>query len=309
MNQPGRGKNTSLAHLNLRYPALPQTFLRIMEVMEQGASSDPRAVIEAIAHDPGAVGRILRLANSAHQRPEDEIRTVHKAVEVLGPETVAGVILGMNMAEIRSTLDISTTLPFLNLVRHSVATAFIARYLYLMHPEVPRDAATRQERANEAFTAGLMHDFGKLLLLYNFPDEASRFYGVMAHEFRTDYAILEAERVLFGFSHVEAGSFLARQMRFPALLTQAMALHHTYDDLGTMPRALRHMVYVVAAANRAAHAMEEESGSADLERCFQDDIWRLLLDDGAISVDTPTALLGEFVELKPSLDEYLGAFA
>ena len=276
--------------------------------MEQGASSDARAVSDAIVHDPGAVGRILRLANSGHQRPEDEIRTVQKAVDVLGPETVAGVILGMNMSEIRSTLDITTTLPFLNFVRHSVATAFLSRYLYLMYPEAPRDAATRQERANEAFTAGLMHDFGKLLLLYNFPEEASRFYGAMAHEFKSDYAILEAERVLFGFSHVEAGSFLARQMRFPALLTQAMALHHTYTDLGSMPRALRHMVYVVAAANRAAHAMEEESGEADLEACFEDDIWRLLIADGAVSVDTPRALLAEFVELKPSLDDYLGAF-
>ncbi|MDZ4698104.1 MAG: HDOD domain-containing protein [Rhodothermales bacterium] len=309
MNQPGRGKNTSLAHLNLRYPALPQTFLRIMELMEQDASSDAGAVSDAIVHDPGAVGRILRLANSGRQRPEDEIRTVHKAVEVLGPETVAGVILSMNMSEIRSTLDITTTLPFLNFVRHSVATAFLARYLYLMNPEAPRDAAARLERANEAFTAGLMHDFGKLLLLYNFPEEASRFYGAMAHEFRTDYAILEAERVLFGFSHVEAGSFLARQMHFPAQLTQAMALHHTYADLGTMPRALRQLVYVVSAANRAAHAMEEESDDSDLERCFQDDIWRLLLADGALSVDSLQDLLGEFVELKPSLEEYLGAFA
>ncbi len=309
MNQPGRGKTTSLAHLNLRYPALPQTFLRIMELMEQGISHDARAVSDALAHDPGAVGRILRLANSGHQRPEDEIRTVHRAVEVLGPETVAGVVLGMNMSEIRSTLDVTTTLPFLNFIRHSVATAFLARFLYLMNPDAPRDAATRQERANEAFTAGLMHDFGKLLLLYNFPEEASRFYGAMAHEFKTDYAILEAERVLFGFSHVEAGSFLARQMRFPAVLTQAMALHHTYTDLGSLPRALRHMVYVAAAANRAAHAMEEDAGEAALECCFNDDIWRLLLADGAVSTDTLHTLLREFVELKPSLDEYLGAFA
>ncbi|MEZ4702841.1 MAG: HDOD domain-containing protein [Rhodothermales bacterium] len=309
MNHPGRGKTTSLAHLNLRYPALPQTFLRIMELLQGGATSDVGAVCDAIQHDPGAVARVLRIANSAQQRPEDEIRSTRRAVEVLGPESVAGVILSMNMAEMRSTMDVTTTLPFLNFIRHSVATGFLARYLFLMHPDAPRDAGARQERASEAFTAGLMHDFGKLLLLYNFPEEASRFYGVMVRDFSTDYAVLEAERVLFGFSHVEAGSFLARQLRFPAVFTQVMALHHTYSDLGSMPASLRHMIYVVAAGNRAAHAMDDDAPPDALDRCFADEIWRLLVQDGAVGCSDVPALRQEIEDMRPMLTDYLDAFA
>ena len=88
MNHPGRGKTTSLAHLNLRYPALPQTFLRIMELLQGGATSDVGAVCDAIQHDPGAVARVLRIATE---------KLVHNALKAMpdgGTLTIRSRLMG-----------------------------------------------------------------------------------------------------------------------------------------------------------------------------------------------------------------------
>ncbi len=310
MNLPGHGPQTSLANLNLAYPALPQTFLRIMELMEAGATVDPAAVTDAIVHDPGAVARILRMANSAHQSVEDEIRSVRRAVDVLGPDSVAGVVVGMNMAEKRTVLDARTTLPFLNFVRHSIATGFLARYLYLLNPERPQDPAIRHELASEVYTLGLMHDFGKLLLLYNFPDAAARFYSTMEKDFPSDEAALEAERVLFGFNHTEAGSFLARQLHLPSLFVTVMGLHHHAEEIDTLPARIRYLVYIVAAANQAAHALDESGAPREaLNAILGQVVWRRLIDEGLIGSADTAALLDELLDLRPVLDDYLNAFS
>jgi HD-like signal output (HDOD) protein len=309
MSISGHGNNASLAHLSLRYPALPQTFLRVVELVQSGASSDPETVCEAIQHDPGVVARVLRIANSAQQSSEDEVRSVRRAVDILGAESIVGVVLGMNMAEIRSSIDGATTLPLLNYVRHSVAVAFLSRYIYLLDPLAPKGAAARQDRSNEAFTAGLLHDFGKLVLLHNFPDAASRFYGLMVGDFTSDYAVLEAERILFGFNHAEAGNFISRQLHFPSLFTQVMALHHAAADLSAFPESLRHLIYVVAAANRVAHALDSNRPDEALEGVMGDGVWALLMADGRLGPGGVPAILEALCDAKESLEEYLEAFA
>jgi len=116
-----------LSDLELECPPLPQTLLAAIQLMEQPEPPEPEAV-EAMLHvDPAAVARVLRVVNSAYYGVRGQIGDVHHAIVILGPANVLGLIMGMGMLSLKRAFDARTAFPFLTLVRHSVATAYLAR--------------------------------------------------------------------------------------------------------------------------------------------------------------------------------------
>ncbi|MDT0633324.1 HDOD domain-containing protein, partial [Rubrivirga litoralis] len=96
---------------------------------------------------------------------------------LLGPVTVVGLIAGMSMTRLREAATPAAAAASDLVVRHSLASAYLAQRLV-----ETIDPARRPAQSGEAYTAGLLHDLGKLVLLHNFPDEAAALYGGTAPE-------------------------------------------------------------------------------------------------------------------------------
>ncbi len=253
--RPFATRTGTLQRLELRCPPLPQTLLEAMDLIERPEKLEVGPVTRMVERDPIVIARLLHIVNSAYYGLRHSVSSAERAVVMLGPVAVAGIVVGMNMLKLRNTLHGPAAEAFRRLTRHSVATAFITRHIMEGAPRDRNQSSQRAARMGVSFTAGMLHDFGKIILVYNFPDEAVGFYdprglgqSVRAEDPR------HLEQLLFGCDHCEAGEYVARKLNFPEVLTRIIALHHSPEEATGDPDSER-LRRVVAVANASAKAM------------------------------------------------------
>ena len=195
-------------------PSLPSLYF---EVMKQLGSPETTLdqVGDTIAKDPCMTAKMLQLVNSAFFGLYRQITDPTEAVMQLGLETVKSLVLGIHVF---SELEPAHNGPFSAdlLWQHSLATAVTARKVAQIE---------RQEKRiiEEAFTAGLLHDIGRLVLLVNLPEQYAKAYENAHHQGIT---LVEAEREVFGACHPEVGGYLLGLWGLPVSLVEAAVYHH-----------------------------------------------------------------------------------
>ena len=104
--------------------------------------------------------------------------------------------------------------------QHSLQTSAGAKFIAQAERAEPH-------AVNEAFTAGMLHDVGRMVLAANFPDECNAATDLAASK---SICRLEAEREIFGSTHAEAGGYLLGLWGLPVPVVEAIALHHTPSE-------------------------------------------------------------------------------
>lgn len=306
MNTVSRAQGASMGSLQLNFPTLPHTFLKAMELSRDVENINIDEVAQVVQNDLSAVTRILRVVNSAYHGVRSEINSVRRAVVVLGPEAVLGIVMSMSLIDLRSNLDVTTTIPFLNLVRHSIATGFIARHLTAQSELVKAPSADRQELLNEAFTTGLLHDFGKIVLLHNFSEKASELYAEPTPSSTSDADVLTLERQVFGFSHSETGGYLMNELNFPPAISAIVERHHNYLETEGLSDEIRALLHIVVMSNRLANTIGYGFNREISEESFAEDpVLDILLENRVFNFNEKVLLIDQALELRPHVDEYL----
>jgi len=196
---------------NVQLLSLPEVCLRIQQLAD-----DPYADIsefaQLVAQDPALTTRLLKLVNSAYFGCSGRVDTISRAVNLVGIAELRNITLAMAALEVFGGFE-HEHFDLLGYWRHSVYTALTARCL------ARRAGVLHAERL---FTAGLLHDIGRLLIFNLLPESAARIRQ------RTDQGMdtCEAERAELGFDHAEAGSALLELWRLPKELCVTVALHH-----------------------------------------------------------------------------------
>jgi len=197
-------------------PSLPTLYSQI--VMEVNCPEPSiRRLGEIIATDIGMTAKVLQLVNSAFFGIRRRIGNTVDAANYLGIETIQSLVLSIHAF---SQFD-SPGIPGLSaesLWNHSMRTAVAAR-------QIAQAAGIPREAAGEAFTAGLLHDVGMLVLAHNMPDRYAEVIGRTEGE---DLATVEAEA--FGATHAEVGAYLLGIWALPDTLADAAAFHHRPQD-------------------------------------------------------------------------------
>ena len=121
---------------------------------------------------------------------------------------------------------------------HGILVAYCARTL-ASHVGMNRD---------NAFTAGILHDIGRAVLVTYFSEH---YREVFAYRRRHDCYLIEAERQVLGLDHAQVGSALAERWNFAAVIQAAVADHHAPHDDSTMS-----LGGLVHAADVAVHALD-----------------------------------------------------
>ena len=212
----------------------PAIAMRVMEVAESDRFSayDLAAVISA---DQALSVKLLRLANSAYYGFARRISTVRDSVVLLGFREVKSAAIAAALMEFAPPSNeeppsFSTDLFW----GHSIATAIFAEQIARQAPGV---------KPEEAFTAGVLHDVG-VLVLYQFEP---RFHEVVVQATEKNIPLSDAEHAVLGFSHVDVGGRLAERWRFPQPLIDSISQHHHPEELDQTHT----LTGVVAAANHA----------------------------------------------------------
>lgn len=295
----------TLVGLELRCPPLPQTLIEALDLIDKPEKMEVGPVTEMVQRDPIVVARLLHTVNSAYYGLRHTISSADRAVVMLGPVAVAGIVLGMHMLKLRSILESPASACFQRLIRHSIASAFLTRHLL---EGTPRDTDRRRSaaRMGVSFTSGLLHDFGKIILVYNFQQEALDLYDgetiknqVHAHN------ELEIERLLFGCDHTEAGEFAARKLNFPEVLVSVIRHHHQPKVITGDDEADR-LIRVTAGANIAAKAMDYGLvNETDPGSILAEPIWARLIASDLPHFKSPADLVEDLFRQREHLDQYV----
>ncbi len=237
-------------------PSLPQVVQQAMAILNDEGASIASAV-ECIEHDPVLAARTLRAANTAFYGCAGRVATLRAAVGILGLRTVAALLTTAAVSAQLHGTSRSSAVPYGPFWRHALTTALVARGL----------AKVRGLDAEVAFTAGLLHDIGVLLLATQFRAEYEQAVG---HATRCDLPLLGVERSVLGLDHCVAGEALSRHWRLPAPVTQAIAAHHTPAS-GT--DAAVSMVDLVHVADALAHGVQSPDGVDDAVPTVAVSVW------------------------------------
>jgi HD-like signal output (HDOD) protein len=293
-----------LGQLELRCPPLPQTLTDALELIHRPERLEVQPVTHMVERDPAVVARLLQTVNSAYYGLERPVSGTERAVVLLGPVAVTGLVVGMNMLKLRSIMEGPAAGCFIRLVRHHIAVADLAHYL---HEDLPsRSTAPDDDFTGDAFTCGLLHDFGKIILVYNCPEEAVALYedGSIEQEVH-EPDIQQLEQLLFGYDHTEAGEYAARKLNFPTPVVDIIAKHHDPEALDTDGPAGR-LLRAVTGANLAVKAMGHAfSKPIDWDACMDHPVWALMLERDFPEVDDRRHLRDVIRIEQDSLDAYV----
>lgn len=219
---------------------LPTTIVQLLDLLKDVTCSATE-VLKVMERDPALTANLLKLSNSAFYGSRSEISNVRDALVMLGNRSVVLLAFATGMAPImrRDLLGYGLTRERFwgHSLKAATASAIAAERLGL--------GALRRE----AFTAGLVHDVGMLVVdAHLVAENQSLGFGEPA------FNVADLERRALGFDHAEAGAALARRWGFPEVLIAPIAHHHdpTFDG----PHS--DVVRAVTAGNVLAQIVDEE---------------------------------------------------
>jgi len=195
------------------FPGMPALFSALIPRIND-PEIDFSLLSEQIRFDPGVTMNILRVVNSARFSGSQRIDSLKQAMVRLGAKRLFHLIVAQGVAtHLAEKLD-GYELEPRTLLRHSIGVSLAAEDL-ARHLGFPNDGSL--------FTAGLLHDMGKLIL-NPFVLETRAQFDALLHG--TNNAFDAMEQDVLGVSHPEAGAWLMDQWNFPANLVETVACHH-----------------------------------------------------------------------------------
>ncbi|ATD63073.1 MAG: HDOD domain-containing protein [Janthinobacterium svalbardensis] len=231
-----------VAHLD-DLPSLPAVVMELLNSIDQ-EDVDISVLAKKVSYDQALTAKTLRLANSSQYGLQVKATTIQQAITYLGFQTTRSLITS---AAITGCFPEGRCPGFDDKAfwRHSVATAGCAKVL------------ARQIRFNQdyAFTAGLLHNIGRLVLVSSFP---AHYAQVIVHQAAHDCSLLEAERAVLGVDHVQAGVALAEHWNFSDTMRLALANYLQPETPGAgFLAALIHVANAIVCALDLAQAGDD----------------------------------------------------
>lgn len=206
--------NETLRQLVSQLTVVPSLPILYQQLLEELKTPEPsiKKVSDIIQQDMGMTVKILQIINSAFFGLQRNICSTREAVSFLGIDTVTALTLGVG---IFSQLHGEQSQPLIDqLWDHSIKVAELAQSLAAS--ETPGCAA-------DAFTAGLLHDIGQVILAINLPQEYQASLALMKSEGLT---CEEVETRIFGASNAAIGAYLLGLWGVPYPVVEAVAYHH-----------------------------------------------------------------------------------
>lgn len=194
-------------------PPMPQTVLKAREIMD-----DPKAGFQELAEileaDQAIAAKILKLANSPYYGMAGGVSSIQKASVVLGQKVLGELITLGGVSGLLGNRLAGYGLDAGDLWKHSLAVAFGSRII---------SEKVAPELRGDAFTTGLLHDSGKLILDTYISERWNLFEKIMSDGQK---GFLEAEKEVLELDHPEIASEVCKAWRIPEGISQAIRYHH-----------------------------------------------------------------------------------
>lgn len=237
-------------------PSMPAVVMEVLESIGQ-EEVNINQLTRKIMLDQALTAKILRYANSSFYRTQSKVTTIQQAINLIGLSGVRNLVmttmLQFSFPEVQCKGFDSQSF-----WRHSVATAVCAKVI----------ARNLQLNQDYAYTAGLLHDIGRLVLVTRF---TKQYEQVLAYRDEQDSYLLEVEREVLGTDHPAVGQILGEYWNFSAGMQNAIARHHEPDvGAGDLVAAVVHI------SDAIAHGMNLSGDPHDLVPPLSLSVWNAL---------------------------------
>ena len=209
---------------------IPQIALKILRTIHS-EDYEIKQLTEEIRKDQVISARTLQLCNSVIFARPKKIESIEHALVMLGQHLLLKLVISASLNTFFDQIGMGYSLCKGGLYHHALGTAFIAEKLATL---------TGRTDPSLAYTAGLLHDIGKVALDQFIHSGFPLFYR-QCH--LGDKSFSEVEKQLFGTDHTEAGEELALNWSFPESLVETIRHHHQPEN-ATRHDALVHIVYL-----------------------------------------------------------------
>ena len=234
--------------------SFPDVYFRIQEVLDNPNSS-AEDVAKVVSSDMDLTAKLLKLVNSPFYGLLDTVEDVSHAIALAGVDEVASLALGISAINVFK--DIPSELMNMEVFwRHSISAGVFAKLL-----------ASKIDglKADRFFTAGLLHDCGKLITYKKLPYASVQ---VLLHARDNMLPPVEAEEEMLGFDHAEVAELLLTEWKFPDQLVDMISNHH-HPELAKDQMAAS----IIQLADNMANAMEISSGGMYVLPGLEEGAW------------------------------------
>ncbi len=212
---------------------VPQIALGIASMISDEMTGISTIATE-IRRDQVLTAEVLKLCNSSYLGISRKIETIDEAILILGSKTLLQLVITAQAEKLLMGFEKGYSLMRGGLFYHAIATARLSEKLSRVHNKI---------RPDLAYTAGLLHDIGKVVLDQFMARVQPLFYRILvAHG--EDSSILEQK--IFGIDHNLAGLHLAESWKLPEVIKDVILFHHN-PDKAMKNKDLVHLVYVADA--------------------------------------------------------------
>ncbi len=197
-------------------PPFPWITTKVLQLFSaQSDEVEVKKLVDLIRADATLSSELIRRANSPLYGLRSQVSSLERAITMIGLGQVKSLAATLSMGTyLQKPLKVAV---LRRCWRHTLACAMICEEL----------AAGTEVRPDQAYTAGLLHDIGRLALLVNYPQSYADLLSVVLEN---QLSLVECECDLFEVDHCAAGEFLAAEWGFPADLLNVIARHHDAPD-------------------------------------------------------------------------------
>jgi len=216
-NEIERIRSQIIAHTHM-IPPMPATLVKMGNLL-----SDPKTsleeIVSAIQYDPGFTANVLKMANSAFMGFSRQVGSLKEALIRIGTQKVFQIAVANTVHPIMGKALEGYNLESGDFWRHSIAVAVTAQNI----------AHQRPQAGGDGFTAGLLHDIGKLVLSLFMHSESASFKTFNEFELPFD----AAEKAFFGIDHAQVGADILGKWNFPEAFEKSVEFHHNPPEDGS----------------------------------------------------------------------------
>lgn len=216
MQQPVSLEN--LLQQDTELASLPEIFIRVSELLDDDNSSSLQ-IDKVVESDPSLSSRILKMVNSAFYGFPQNIASISQAISILGRDRIRQILIGVVLGGFFR--DMKNQASFMEEYwNKSVKTAILSRLL-CKESDLP-------DQSEILFTAGLLHQIGRLILLQLLPEQSFQIEQSVQTE---DQDLYQAELDILGFTHCEVGAGFIKKWGLPDILCEIA--RHYHDPSGS----------------------------------------------------------------------------
>jgi putative nucleotidyltransferase with HDIG domain len=254
-------------------PPMPASIAALLNLLEDDNSSY-KEIEKIISTDQSLTMDTLKICNSAYSGLRQNVTSIKQAVSLLGLKTIKSIAIGSFVQGLQDNPLEGYLIEKGKLWEHSMSVAGGSKLLA---------EGILKGLENAAFTAGIVHDIGKIIMSKYLKDD---FVKILSLIERANISFCEAEKKVLGVNHADIGAIVSEKWKLPPLITDVIKNHHNVKD-SSVNKQLVSIVHIADGVSMIlgmtggldssnSHIDEEAVSTLNLDRDKYEDLLRRL---------------------------------